>query len=59
MLNDLESLKDGEPDKKENTASKVKVIYSFIIHCTHYIFSLANNLQLILAISATFRQITD
>lgn len=24
VLNDLESLKDGEPDKKENTASKVK-----------------------------------
>ena len=37
MLNDLESLKDGEPDKKENTASKVKVIYSFMTNCTHYL----------------------
>ena len=37
MLNDLDSLKDGEPDKKENTASKVKVVYSSMTHCTHHL----------------------
>ena len=33
MLNDLESLKDDEPDKKENAASetKVTIIISFVL----------------------------
>ena len=30
-MNDLESLKDGEPDKKENAASETKVTGLFLL----------------------------
>ena len=33
VLNDLESLKDGEPDKKENDASETKVTHVHVIIC--------------------------